>query len=233
MNDKSAAFIAQIAGFICAIAHIVVTIWAFAERGAVAGIVWVLFGLVPISILYGILVHLFAGIMTNCNTRSRFQPRAQFLPETQTPEPNIKLVAMHAPAIVDSVLKLMNEEWGAGLENWVPQAQYEAKPATDQQVAFLRHHGFDSTGWMIGYADRVIELINQQMKAGYAKPDQIRFLLRYGYVQAHRMKFDEASQTTDLVISKFKKFQQRPTEEDIRERHRIHLIEKKKNSYLP
>lgn len=89
------------------------------------------------------------------------------------------------------------------LVDWNPETKGEAKPVSDEQHAFLDRHGFDSSGWKSGYAERVIELVKQRSTDGLASPKQVRCLLRNGYANARTMTFEQASEAMDKLSKRW------------------------------
>lgn len=89
------------------------------------------------------------------------------------------------------------------LVDWKPETKGEAKPVSDEQHAFLDRHGFDSSGWKSGYAERVIELVKQRSSDGLASPKQVRCLLRNGYANARTMTFEQATTAMDSLSKKW------------------------------
>lgn len=89
------------------------------------------------------------------------------------------------------------------LVNWSPETKAEAALASNSQVEFLERHGFDATGWKAGYAERVMSIMAERREQGLASPKQVRCLMKHGYPNAHRLKFEEASGIMDTLSKKW------------------------------
>ena len=72
---------------------------------------------------------------------------------------------------------------------------WQKKEASDQQKGYLDKLGFDSGGITAGYASAIIDEVNQRREAGLATPKQVAVLMKNGYANAGKFKFEQASET--------------------------------------
>ncbi|MDF7801199.1 GIY-YIG nuclease family protein [Pontiellaceae bacterium B1224] len=91
------------------------------------------------------------------------------------------------------------------LVDWQPETKNEAAPATDEQVTRLDRHGFDTTGWKSGYAQKVLDVMDWRFDQNLATPRQVRCLLNNGYPDAQTMTRMEANATMDELSREYEK----------------------------
>ena len=97
------------------------------------------------------------------------------------------------------------------LLDWKPEVKWEGEPITEAQEAYLTRHGFDCTGFKRGFAKKVMDNLATRREQGMASPRMVRCLMKNGYPQAPKMKFDDAKAAMDRLskqwdrINKYKK----------------------------
>jgi len=86
----------------------------------------------------------------------------------------------------------------AGVEN-----KSDVAPILKHQSEFLDRYGFDSTKWKVGYAQRIIGILNDRVNQGLASPSQVRLLLKNGYSHAYEMSLADAKTEIATIAAKW------------------------------
>jgi superfamily II DNA or RNA helicase len=79
------------------------------------------------------------------------------------------------------------------VSDWKPKFSDEAQSATPEQIHTLEKDGFDPTGWKKGYAETILNLVEQRRAQGLATPKQLRLMQRQHVKGAANLTVDQAT----------------------------------------
>ena len=83
--------------------------------------------------------------------------------------------------------------------DFVPEFPYELEPATEKQKAMIENVGINAEGICKGQASRIIEIIINRRKQGFATPKQVRMLVNKGFNNANMWTFEQASNMMSIL----------------------------------
>ncbi len=87
----------------------------------------------------------------------------------------------------------------SSLSSYKPKANWENEPITASQEEYLTKNGFDCSGFKKGCAAKLIDNLGVRREQGLASPRMVRYLLKSGYPQAHKMSFKDAKVAMDKL----------------------------------
>ena len=91
------------------------------------------------------------------------------------------------------------------LVDWKPEVKWQGEPMSDSQETYLTNNGFDCDGWKKGYASKVMDSLAQRRADGLASPKMVRCLMKNGYANAPKMRFDDAKEAIDKLAKTWEK----------------------------